>query len=271
MSQSARAAGAPTARAATNGAAEPAELRRVAAPVARPQQDREQRVEDHRAGCAADRAGRPGQHPAQPFTEPPHAQGPDDRGPQREPDRGPPGDAEAQQELDGGEGRVERDRVLPHETGVPEDGRRRRLGCPGAAAASIWLKARVNMTGWYCRIASSSHRAPRASCSRRRASGAGRLRAGRLRAAVGAVRGPRGGGTRPGRAEPQRARARAVRSLPPGRGKLAGQSSHPQPPRRRTPQRRKTRKSCWRRAGRRLLTLLALPRAGPRRDVSWTH
>ena len=52
-------------------------------------------------------------------------------------------------------------------------GRLTKAGFPCAAAASIWLNALVNMTGWNCRIASSSHRAPRASCSRRRASGAG--------------------------------------------------------------------------------------------------
>ena len=57
-------------------------------------------------------------------------------------------------------------------------GRLTKAGLPSAAAASIWLKARVNMTGWYCRIASSSHRAPRASCSRRRASGAAPVRRG---------------------------------------------------------------------------------------------
>ena len=39
--------------------------------------------------------------------------------------------------------------MLAHEMGVPEDGRLTRAGLPCAAPASIWPKARVNMTGWY--------------------------------------------------------------------------------------------------------------------------
>ena len=121
---------------------------RCPAPVGRPQQDRQQRVQDHRARGAADRAGRPGQHPAQPFTEPPHAGRPDDQRSQREPDRRPPGNAETQQELDGGEGRVQQPPDAALRDGRPRGiSRLTKAGLPCAAAASIWLKARVNVSG----------------------------------------------------------------------------------------------------------------------------
>src|SRR5450759_971798 len=57
-------------------------------------------------------------------------------------------------------------------------------GLPGAVAASIWPNARVNMKDWYCRMASSSHRAPRHNCSVRLVSG--------VPQAAAAARGTRG-------------------------------------------------------------------------------
>src|ERR1022692_1354848 len=45
-------------------------------------------------------------------------------------------------------------------------------GLPAAEAASVRANSLVNMNDWYCSTASSSQLTPRASCSRRRASGA---------------------------------------------------------------------------------------------------
>ena len=64
-SHSARATGAPTARAATKPGS---------GPTVGPEQHGQQGVEDDRARAAGHRAVRGGQHAAQAFTEPPHGQ-----------------------------------------------------------------------------------------------------------------------------------------------------------------------------------------------------
>ena len=89
--------------------------------VGRPQQHREQRVEDHGAGRAADRIHVAGQHHTESLAEPPHAQRPGHRGGQRHPYRGPPGDPDPQQQLDRGEDRVQQHQMMPDERGVPAD------------------------------------------------------------------------------------------------------------------------------------------------------
>ncbi len=91
------------------------------AAVRRPQQHGQQRVEDHRARRTADRIDISGQDQAEALAEPPHRDRPADRGGQRRPDRRPPGDAQAQQQLDGGEDRVEQDEVMLDQGGVPGD------------------------------------------------------------------------------------------------------------------------------------------------------
>ena len=136
----------PTARPATNGAA--------AVPVGGPQQDREQRVEDHRAGSAVERAGVAGEHRAEPFAEPPHPQRPRHRGAQREPGRGPPGDPEAQRQLDGRENGVHRDQMMidkgrrpgnraGHDGGIPGRGTREHLREPLAEHERLVLQDAV--------------------------------------------------------------------------------------------------------------------------------
>ena len=111
-----RATVAPTARAATNGA-----VPRGRDPVGRPQQHGQQRVDDDRAGRTVHRAGRAAQHPAEALAEPPHAERPRDRSGQRQPDRRPPGDSQADQQLDGGEDRVHQHQVALDQGRVPVD------------------------------------------------------------------------------------------------------------------------------------------------------
>ena len=86
-----------------------------------PQQDGEQRVDDHGARRAVSRAAGPVQDPAEALAEPPHAQRPHDRGAERELERRPPGDPEADRELDEREDRV-RQRAMPgDDLGGPVD------------------------------------------------------------------------------------------------------------------------------------------------------
>ena len=91
--------------------------------AAGPQQDGEQRVDDHGARRAVSRAAAPLQDPAEALAEPPHAQGPPDRGAERRLDGRPPGDAEADRELDEREDRVRRGAMPGDDLGGPVDRR----------------------------------------------------------------------------------------------------------------------------------------------------
>ena len=94
---------------------------RAGVAVGGPEQDGEDRVEDDRPRGAVDRAGGSGQDAAEALAEPPHGQRPRDRRGEREPQRGAPGDAEAQGELGGGEEGVQHDHVVVDEARRPGD------------------------------------------------------------------------------------------------------------------------------------------------------
>ena len=94
---------------------------RLPRPVGGPEQHRQQRVEDHRAGGAVDRVGGAVQHPAEALAEPPDAERPGDRGGEREPDGRAERDADAEQQLDRGEDRVQQHQVMLNQGRVPGD------------------------------------------------------------------------------------------------------------------------------------------------------
>ena len=186
MSHNARAAGAPTARAATNGAGGlPADA--VASPRSRGQS---------RTASSAYRTAGPGAPPtglAVPASTPPRPS------PSHHTLRAQATEAPSASRTVGRQAipRASSSWIVakaalspagccPTRRASQMTGSLTKAGLPGAAAASIWLNALVNMTGWYCRIASSSHRAPRASCRRRRASGAAQSAGARARESPGA-------------------------------------------------------------------------------------